>query len=302
MSLLGDIQALVSSGDTPAAEALAMLPKFAGDPQREVVSGTRAIAALAVSQAVPDDLLPKGRKFIRDLYGERAARLGWNPSPGESDDTRLLRLDLVPFAATEGRDQPLIDEARRLADAWLKNRTTVQPDITASVLQVAAQFGDRAFFDKLVSALQEETNPRTRRQIFNALGSFDSPELARAGMQLFLTGNYDTREAFYPLLLGPLANRGTRTLPFEFMKQNLPAVESKLPHDVGSEFLSMLPLSGRGFCDASGRAQVQDFFTDRIKDYAGAPRRLEQTLESIDVCMNQRITAGPSLAEFLRKY
>jgi alanyl aminopeptidase len=302
IGLLGDIQALVTSGDIPAAEALAMVPKFAGEPEREVVAQTRSIAALAVSGAVPDDLLEKGRKFIRDVYGERAIRLGWKAGAEESDDTRLLRQDLVPFVAAEGHSQPLIEGARELANAWLKDHNAVQPDMTASVLQVAAQFGDRAFFDSLVAALDKEKNPRVRQRIFAALGSFENPDLARAGMQLFLTGDFDAREAFYPLLFGPLRNRATRTLPFEFLKQNLTAIEAKIPHEVGADFAAALPALGGGGCDASSKAQVQQFFQDRIKNYNGGPRRLAQTLDAIDLCINVRATAGPSIADFLRRY
>jgi alanyl aminopeptidase len=302
IGLLGDVSSLVSSGDVEESDALALVPKFANAPEREIVSATMAIAAVAVGRTVPDDLLPKGRKFIRDIYGDRAMRLGWKSAPGDSEETHLLRQSLVAFAATGGRIEPLIDQAKELARAWLKDHTAVEPVMLSRVLTTAAQFGDRSYFDALVTTLETETDRRSRKAIFAALGSFADPGLARAGIELFLTKNYDAREAFFDLLFGPLKYPETRTLPFEFVKQNLDAILAKLPREVGEDFAANLPSLGNGFCDASGRQQVDEFFKDRVQSYAGGPRQLGQVLESIDNCTALTKVTGPSIAEFLRKY
>jgi alanyl aminopeptidase len=276
------------------------VPRFANAPEREIVDATREIASLTVSRAVPDDLLPKGRQFIRDSYGDRALRLGWKAFPSESEDNRLLRQSLVPFVAREGRMTPLIDQAGQLARAWLKDHSAVDAEMVGSVLYTAAMGGDRAFFDALVGALPSEKDHKSRQAIFNALGCFENPDLARAGMQLFLSGDYDAREAFYPLLFGPLKYRETATLPFEFVKANLDAILARLPREVGEDFAAALPSLGGGFCSASGKSQVDQFFHDRVKEYTGGPRRLAQVLETIELCTARSSTLGPGVAEFLR--
>jgi len=302
IGLLGDVGALVDSGDVEASDALPLALKFANAPEHEIVDATKEISSLAVGRPVPDDLLPKGRKFIRDVYGDRATQLGWKVADGESEDNRLLRQTLVPFAAREGRAEALIEEARKLAREWLKDHSSVDAGLVGSVLSTAAMAGDRSFFDALVAALESETDHRWRRAIFGALGSFENPELARAGMQLFPTGKYDAREAFYPLLFGPLKYRGTQTLPFEFVKTNLDAIVARLPREVGEDFAAELVSVGGGFCDASGHAQVERFFRDRVKEYTGGPRRLAQVLETIDLCSARSGRIGPSIAGFLRSY
>jgi alanyl aminopeptidase len=168
-----------------------------------------------------------------------------------------------------------------------------------SVLATAAAFGDRAVFDALVAALAHEKDHKARGAIFHALGRFRDPALAGAAMELLLTGDYDTREAFFPLLFGPLANRETRTLPFEFVKQNLDRLVAKLPREVGGDYAAALPALGEGFCSAAGRTEVDRFFRDRVGQYTGGPRRLAQTLESIDLCAARAAALGPSIAEFL---
>lgn len=302
VGLLGDVDALVSSGDIQPSAALALVPKFAGAPEHELVSATQDIAGLAVSRFVPDSLLPKGRQFIRDLYGDRAVKLGWQPAAGESEDNRLMRQSLVPFVASDGRAEPLIEQARQLARAWLKDHSAVDPGMAGPVLATAAQFGDRAYFDALVAALATEKDHKSRQSIFGALGSFENPELARAGMQLFLTGNYDVRESFYPLFFRPMRYRETRSLPFEFVKQNLDAILARLPREVGEDFAAALPTLGSNFCDAARRAQLDGFFRDRVKEYTGGPRKLAQALESIDLCSARSAALSAGIAEYLRSH
>lgn len=300
VSLLGDVRALVDSGDTTPQAALSLVPKFSDEPERDIVVGSLDLAGLAVSEFVPDDLLPNGRRYIYDLYGRRAEELGWKSRAGESDDTRLLRDSLVPAVATGAEDQKLIGQAEQLARAWLSDHGAVDADMRSSVLRVAAEFGNRDLFDRMLAAAKAEKDPSSREALLRALGSFRDPELAQAGLDLLLTGDFDFREAFYPLLFGPMRNRATRTLPFEFIEQHVDTLMAKMPREVGADFGAALPRVGQAFCDASGRAKVEAFFKDRVKNFVGGPRELAQTLEAISDCAAEKKVVGPGLAEFLK--
>jgi aminopeptidase N len=302
VSLLGDVRALVDSGDVSPADALAMVPKFSDQTDRNVVTGTLNISNLAVSEYVPERLLPNGRRYIYSLYGKRAEQLGWKARPGDSDDTRLLRETLVRAVADGAEDRTLIRQAQELARQWLSDHTAIDPDMRGAVLDVAAKFGDRELFDAMLAAAKKEQDPGDREALLDALGSFENPQLAQAALNLLLTGNFDFREAFYPLLFGPLDNRQTRKLPFEFVQQNIGALMQKMPREVGADFASALPGVGRGFCSTEGRDQVEAFFKDRIKDYVGGPRSLAEVVEGIGVCAAQKQAFEPSLDEFLAKY
>ena len=97
-------------------------------------------------------------------------------------------------------------------------------------------------------------------------------------------------------------NRETRSLPFEFVKQNLDAILAKLPREVGEDFAAALPSLGGNFCDAAGRAQVDEFFKDRVKEYTGGLRKLAQALESIDLCSARSAARSAGIAEYLRSH
>src|SRR5579885_1080040 len=301
VSTLGDIRALVDSGDISAAQALAILPRFAGDPAHEVIAETIEIASLAVGWYVPDALLPAGQEYIRQLYGDRAHRLGWTPRPSDTPNDKLMRETLVPFVAASGRDPELIDKASTLAREWLKTRTGMDPNLLAPVLQTAAAFGDRALFDQLVAAAKSANDSAERSTLLRALASFRDPDLAQKAMNLLLTSDFDARQAFYPLMFQPLENRTTARIPFEFARAHWNELVERLPHEVGSDYAAALPRVGGGICDPETERRYVEFFDSRVQSYAGAPRTFAQTRESIRICIAQKNALGPEIADFLSK-
>jgi alanyl aminopeptidase len=292
----------VNSGEISPRVSLALVPEFSQDPDRQIVSAVAGIAGILKGRDVPDDLRPKGANFIRQVFGKRAADLGWIGKPDESEDTRLLRQRLVPFVAIQGEEKELIREAAALTQKWLTDHNAIPRDMTGSVLHVAAEFGNRGLFDQLHQAALQEKNHEQRQRLIGALGAFRDPEIAKAAVALLLTKEFDARESFFPLLFGPRAYPETRDLPFQFVQQNIDQLLEVIPREVGEDFAANLPFVGGAFCDASHRAALQAFFEDRVKTYAGGPRNLAQTLEGIDLCIAQRQKLAPELAAFLQQY
>jgi hypothetical protein len=276
------------------------VPEFSKDSDRHVVESAYEIASLVNSQMAPEDLQPKAAAYIRQVFGPRALQLGWQSKRDDDENVKLLRQALVEDVAQDGEQKELIDQAGKLARAWLADHRAVEPGMLGPVLHVAAEFGDRNLFDGLKAAARAETDQRTRETLIGALGAFRDPAIAKAALALLLTNDFDVRESFYGLLYGPLSYRETRALPFEFVKNNLDALLARLPREVGEDFAAGLPEVGRAFCDPGHRAEVQAFFEERVKQYSGGPRNLTQTLESIDVCIARKKALEPELSGFLR--
>jgi len=299
---LEDVGQLVPTGDVSPAEALALAPRFANHQERQLTLAAMQLARLVRGRAVPDELEPKANNFIRQTFGERARELGWLPAASDNDDHQLLRQELAPFDAEAGEDPALIAQAQALAKTWIEKRTGIAPAMLSSVLGVAAEHGDAALFDRLLMAVRQEPSSRQRLILYRAMGKFRNPDLAYRGLDLLLRPGFDMREAFFPLLFGPLAYPETRDLPFQFVRHNLDALLTRLPREVGGDFAASLPEIGRAFCDASHRDQLKAFFGERVKQYSGGERILAQTLEGIDQCIAQSKVLGPEYAKFLSKY
>jgi alanyl aminopeptidase len=302
VSELGNVNALVDSGDLPPARALALVPEFSGDANGSVVETAMDTASMLKGPAIPEDLRPNASRYIRSVFGKRAESLGWQSKAGESDDIKLMRSKLTPFVADEGHDRTLIDGAGALARQWLKDRSGVEPEMVEPVLQTAAQFGDRDLWDLIHQQALAEKDPALREKLIDALGSFRNRELAEASLDLVLKKDFDIRQTFHALLFDPLDNVETDDLPFEFVREHLDALLALLPREVDEDFAAYLPLTGKEFCDATHRDELDSFFRDRVKNYSGGTRNLRNTLESIDDCIARKKDLGPSFAEFLKGY
>jgi alanyl aminopeptidase len=302
VGVLGDVDSLASEGEVSAQAALELVPEFSKDPDWHVVQAAANIAGLLRGESVPADLRSKGAGFIRQQFGEKAVALGWTAKPDDTDDTRLLRQKLVPFVASTGEEKELVERAETLAREWLATRSGIDPEMLEPLLRIAAEFGNRELFNSLRTAAIQERQHHVREVLLEALGSFRSPELARAALDLLLSKDFDPRESFYPLLFGPLSYVNTRDVPFEFVKQHLDALLKRLPREVGEDYAAMLPSVGGSFCDVKHRDELDSFFAGRVADYNGGPRTLAQTLEGIDLCIAARKTLAPALTAFLTKY
>jgi len=302
VGVLGNVDSLIGTGDISPRVALKLAVEFSNDPNGQVVASTVDIASMVKGKVVPDELRAKGAQFVRQVFGKRATELGWAGKPGESEDIRLLRQKLVPFVAGVGEQKELIDEAAKLARSWLDTHSGIPQEMINAVLHVAAEFGNQELFDRFHDAVLKEKDQRQRSRLLSALGAFRDPKLARASLELLLSKDFDPRESFFALLFGPLAYMETRELPFQFVKQNLDQLLTRLPREIGGDYAADFAFTGTGFCDASHRSEVQDFFQDRVKAYAGGPRNLAQVLEVIDLCIAERKSLAPDLSAFLKTY
>ncbi|MEP6995715.1 MAG: M1 family metallopeptidase [Acidobacteriota bacterium] len=297
VGLIRDVNALGEAGAIPMSDALALVPRFAGDPVRHIVGATLRIADDIQEHLVAPDLRPNYARFISKMYGQRARSLGFTPRPGEDDDTRLLRSSMVPFAAEEGEERELQAEAKRLSLAWLQDRKAIDAELAGEVLQVAARFGDRALFERFREAAKTSQERRDRSRLYRALGRFTDPALLKEAFQLALSPDLDSRETG-AILFSAARSQAGREPVWEFVKANFDPIIARMPRESTGE----APFVAAGFCDAAHRKDTEAFFQGRIDKLPGGPRALAQVLEGVDLCIASRAAQEGSVREFLKKY
>lgn len=294
---VSDLTALVRAGQIPYGDALPLTSKLAQDESRFVVEmASSLVAGLRDGQLLPESLLPSYARFVRDAFGARARRLGWQPKAGENDDTRLLRNELLPLVADQGDDRELQAEATRLAQLWLKDRRAINAEIVDGVLRTAVARGDRALFEQLHAKAQTETDRRQRNQMLRAMGGFSDPQIVQTAMDLTLASQFEPREAM-ALIWGATRRPATRKLAYDFIKTHFDALVAKLPRDAGANF----PFIGATLCEEAARQDIETFFRDRAPRFTGGPRLLSQALERVRLCSAFRRSQTPSVTAFFQK-
>jgi alanyl aminopeptidase len=297
LAVVSDLSAMTRSGKLPYKQALELVPTLARDANRQVVEISIGLVSwLRDGELVPESGRAAFARFIREQWGARAQKLGWLPRKGDDDETKLLRHSVVPVVADEGEDPALAKEARKLAEKWLKDHKSVDPESVGGVLGVAAANGDRALFDRLHAAAKKEGDLHTRRRLLGAMAGFRNPAIVKDAMAIALTDEFDARETM-GLIWGATGSPVTRKLAYEFVKAHFDKLVEKMPRDSAANF----PWVAVSQCNEATRADVEKFFRPIASKYTGGPRELEQALEELKLCTTFKDLQAPSVAEFFAR-
>jgi alanyl aminopeptidase len=297
VGLLRDVDALAMGGAIPFGQALALAPRFADDPERQIVQASMRIVTDAGENVLPEALRPAYARYVSKTFGPRARALGFASKPGEDEETRLLRAALVPFVAQEGDAPELQAEARRLALAWLGDRSAVEAEMVSGVLESAARHGDRALFEKYKAGIQSAKERRDRNRLFRALGAFTDPGILDQAFAFAMSGEFDSREAGN-MIYTSLDTPSGRAATWKFLQANYEATLARMPREV----TGIVPYYASGFCDERHRREVAEFFEGRAEKLPGGTRNLAKVLESMDLCIALRGAQEGSLKEELARY
>jgi len=290
--LLYDLRTLVRAGDVSGAQALEWVRAAGGSRDRHVMEADIELAKFVRDTLVGEAERTQFSAFVREVFGERARKLGYAPRRNESDDDQLIRRSLIRLVAPE--DPKLAAESRRLALAWTRDRKAVDPGMVDAVLLIAAQTGDVAMFDALWAEAKKTSDSLDRRHLMIALLSFGDPALARRGMGVLLDPEFDIRESTTALRMSGSWNPPRREV-HEFIAANFEAMAKRVSRDAPGSW----PTYAAELCSEKDRSEVEAFWRDRIANYAGGERTLKQALEQIELCARLRSAQEKTVAEFL---
>jgi alanyl aminopeptidase len=281
LGLIDDLRASVDSGSIKLEELLAFVPSLARDKDDQMVTLAASVANLG--KLVQDSDRARYSKWIADLFGKRAKALGWKIRKGEAQETRILRTTLLSLMANEAGDAATIAQARKLAAQWLKAPESVDPDLAATALGIAARYGDAALFDTLVAKLDSLVNRGERQMLFSTLGRFDDPAVFDKAVALMATPRYDYRE-LRRLLEGTAGHHknGGRVLDFLIAKEAL--LKKAVPESMRLRLArGVVPV-----CDKEGLEKARGFLDRVIKPVDGGVRTTDLTIEKIELCIAHR--------------
>jgi alanyl aminopeptidase len=151
--------------------------------------------------------------------------------------------------------------------------------MACTVLNVAAAQGEQELFDLYLVEAIKATERRDRGKLLSAMGSFRNPTIEKQALAIFLTDEFDAREAI-ALLFADLEDETSRLIVYAFVEQNFDVIVTKFPRDSGA----YLPFEGWAFCAEAHWADVEAFFKDRAPNFTGGPRNLAHRRSRGSVC------------------
>ena len=302
VDFMGNARSAARAGRLSLASELKLVVLFHTDSDRHVLESALSIA-VTPREWVPAKLETNYQHFVETNFAARAHEIGWTPRTGEDDNIKLLRPELVGDVAMYGGDKELAKQGRELAEKWLQNHSSIDPNLTGAILQTAAYYGDKSLMDQYLAELKKTTDRQERQRLEVAMIGFRDPAAIEEGMRAVLSGEVPFIEVGgYLLVFAGQNSDATRKMPLDFLKAHYDEVLAKRPTGGGFDFGAVLPRVGSSYCDAQSKEELKSFFEPKVDGLLGARHTLDQTLEGIDDCIAYRADQLPSLESFLQKY
>ncbi|MEM7606835.1 MAG: M1 family metallopeptidase [Myxococcota bacterium] len=268
------------------ADALRAYEGLVNQPLRPAAS-----APMGFYRFTADRLVPDARAAVRrrawQRYRTLSRRLGWQARDGEDGEQALLRSAVMDFGALFVRDRATRRAAVQRAERYLGmgrggsgelDASAVDPNLIGTVLAVAVQEKDAAFFDALVARFRASSDAIFRSRILAALAQSDDAELRDRARELALDPGVRVNEMLVPFYV-QMADAEHQLEAWEFVETRFDDLAARL--ETGTARL--VGLGGR-YCSTEGASRIEAFFAGRIESIPGGPRSLATALESVRLC------------------
>ena len=293
LTLLRDQWFLVRANRRTIGDYLDLAEKFQAERHGVVMEEILSTLEVIDLRYVDDANRGLYRAWVRSFLTPIATELGWKPRPSETEQHKALRASVLYTLGKVGQDPAVRREALRLAEAYLRDRKSLDPSLADSVLKLAAVAGNPALFDKFVAMLKSPSSSAQEvRRILSWLPLFEDPAVLRRALELSLTDTIRTQDS--PTLLARLfENRAGRQLAWNFLQQRWSDLERKTPKTSTGRLIG-----GVGYLCGEGDLQAVETFFNR-HPVPDAARTLRQAKEKIATCTEFQVAQSENLARWL---
>lgn len=251
LGLLYDSRALGESGLSPLGDFLA-LAKTAAQVQEPVVLIALTSELAAMGRAYPPNDGAAYRGYARARLAPVLTRVGWDPRPGEGDNTPALR-DALVRSLSDFDDPGVRAEALRRFQASLDQPDKQTGALAQTVQAAAARHADPTVWEQLHKLARTASANSERTRLYRLLGSTKDPALADRALTLALGGEPPTTTA--PAIIAAVAVLHPDKA-FDFALAHRAQVEALLEPTSRTTFFANL---ARGSRDKAMLKKLDDF-------------------------------------------
>jgi puromycin-sensitive aminopeptidase len=288
-NLVSDTWASVVAGNSPLTDFLDLARLFADETDRNV--WTALLSALGyLHRSVEPGNRGAVEAFARRLIGPAHRRLGWDPQPGESELTAQLRGALIGSLGTLGADPEVRARAGERFQAYLADRTSVDPNVAPAVVTITAYTGGPKEYDTFVERYKSAATPQEEQRFLFGLATFQDRDLVLRTAEKTLTDEVRTQNAPY-LVASLMHNLAGGDLAWEFTKAHWETMLARFPENS----IVRMCEGVTALATPELEADVQRFFSEHPVPAAG--KTLQQHLERLHIAVVFRRREAEALAD-----
>jgi puromycin-sensitive aminopeptidase len=293
LGLQNDAYALVRAGFADAPLFLSLAGSYKGEQDATVWSdlatNLRGMEALLYEEPYLDQFQAYGR----DLFEDLVHRVGWDARTGEGHLDALLRSTGLGQAGSYGNTQ-VLEEAHARYERFLKEPTSLHPDLRGVVIALVAENGDRLIYDTLWDLERSATLQEEKMRFLGALTRFHQKEFLQETLERSMDPQEVRIQDTMLVITALAANRYGRDLAWEFLKNNWEELDRRYGRG-GFAIMRLVAITG-GFTTVEREKEVAQFFESHPAPSAG--RTINQSLERIRLNVQWLERNSPALASW----
>ncbi|KAM5579485.1 hypothetical protein ABKV19_009325 [Rosa sericea] len=231
------------------------------------------------SEAIPDSV-NELKQFCINLLMFPAEKLGWEPVPGESHFSTLLRAEVLQALVTFGHDKTQ-NEALDRFQKLLNDRNT--PLLTADTRAAAyiammrnAGSSHKEGFESLLNVYREADTVQEKERILRYFASSPDPDTVVDVLNFFLSDEVRDQDIIYGLSGISLECRETA---WKWMKENWDLILTK--YGAGLLLTHFVRDIVTPFCSNEKADEVEEFFASRV--HPSIAMTLKQSIEKVRI-------------------
>jgi aminopeptidase N/puromycin-sensitive aminopeptidase len=276
ISLHGNEWLLVRSMREDVGDYLALLKAMPRPVERPLLASITDNIGFLQLRLVDDRNRAAWEAYVREAM-RGYAPLTWEAPAGETAEQRIMRADVLGTLGFEGEDPEVIAGARRVAQQYMNDPSSVDAVIADRALPIAAIYGDEALFNQVLEHLKTASTPEMTARYRNLIPIFRDPKLIARAVEYIYSDQIRSQDL--PGMAGGLFfNPNAKQIAWSAAKSHWEMLNQKIPTAIGA-----ITGSTATFCDPAMKSEVQSFFATHP---AGAGERaLRRALEAIDTCI-----------------
>ena len=278
MGLISNLTAMLNADNIDADEYLAALETFSTERDPYVLGILIDQLVLVRDALVRADQKHNFATMVSRLLGPALESIGTDPVDGESNALTTIRPRLLSWMMRDARDQVIIEDFARRAEAFLTGDSKLHSSLVPAALLAAAIEGDANTYQRFKKRFENAATPTERAHMLVGLTSFEATEIL-IDLQSYSLGESVRPREIMTIREELIKRPEPRELVLNHMLGHYPAFQERLP----GNGLALLPSLAMG-CSMNSAESASQFFSSADHQVSGTLRILDNTIAAIRSC------------------
>ena len=242
-------------------------------PQTNVANNLNFLASLTFFE----DFTEQIRSYAINYFRKILSNLGWVPQKTDKHTDAFMRGYAITVLGKFG-DEHVLEQAQIKFKEFLKNPSSLHPDIREPVFSLVARTGNAKTHSQFVTLYKKAKTTEEKLRFLGAMCSFKNEKLLIKTLQFSQTSEVRSQNMQLPIMK-IAANPYGKKILWPWLKKNWGKLSKKVGH--GNPLFNRIVASIALVADDSMEKEIKSFF--KSNPTPGTERTQAQTLEKIRI-------------------